>query len=126
MLRAMPAWLLVALGSAAGGVSRWLMAGWIDARLAAPWGTLAVNVLGGLAIGICAALLERDALRLLLITGVLGGFTTFSAYSLQTFAMLQKGALAPALGYALGSVAACLLACWGGWTLARAFSGAGS
>ncbi|MBN8524679.1 MAG: CrcB family protein, partial [Planctomycetes bacterium] len=114
--------ILVAAGSAVGGAARWAMAGWLDARLDAEvrmWGTLAVNIIGGLLIGACAALLEREALRLLLITGVLGGFTTFSAYSLQTMQLLQAGRPLAAGAYALGSVLACLLACWAGWGLAR-------
>jgi fluoride exporter len=77
-------------------------------------------------IGACAALIERDAMRLLLITGVFGGFTTFSSYSLQTLQLLQAGRPLPALAYALGSMAGCLLACWAGWTLARLLSPAGS
>jgi CrcB protein len=123
----MPPILLVALGSAAGGVARWALAGWIDARTGPGfWGTLAVNMLGGLAIGAAAALLGRESLRLLLITGVLGGFTTFSAYSLQTLTLLQGERYGAAAGYAVGSVLACLLACWAGWALARPFSAAGS
>ena len=117
----MPPVLLVALGSAVGGAARWALSGWIDGRSGSgfPWGTLAVNVLGGLLIGVSAAILEREAMRLLLITGVLGGFTTFSAYSLQSLQLLQGGRFGLALGYALGSVVICLLACWAGWTLAR-------
>lgn len=121
--------ILVAAGSAVGGAARWAMAGWLDARVDAEvrmWGTLAVNIIGGLLIGACAALLEREALRLLLITGVLGGFTTFSAYSLQTMQLLQAGRPLAAGAYALGSVVACLLACWAGWGLARLLSPAGS
>lgn len=120
----MPAVLLVALGSALGGVLRWLLGGWIDARTGGsfPWGTLAVNLLGGAAIGVAAALIERESVRLLLITGLLGGFTTFSAYSLQTLQLLQDGRVGAAIGYALLSVAACLLACWAGWAAARGFS----
>ena len=120
----MPPVLLVAVGSAAGGVFRWLMVGWIEARSGGgfPWGTLAVNVLGGAVIGAAAALIEREAVRLLLITGVLGGFTTFSAYSFQTLQLIQQHRYGAAAGYAVGSMAACLLACWAGWALARAFS----
>jgi CrcB protein len=123
----MPAWLLVALGSACGGVARWLLASWVDGRVAGGWwGTFSVNVLGGLLIGACAAVLQRDAaLWWLLITGVLGGFTTFSSYSLQTLQLMQKGQVAVALAYALGSVVACLLACWAGWSLARLVSASG-
>lgn len=121
--------LLVAAGSAVGGAARWAMASWLDARFDADvrfWGTLSVNVLGGLVIGAAAALLERDALRLLLITGVLGGFTTFSSYSLQTLQLLQAGRMLPAAAYAVGSMLGCLLACWAGWSLARLLSPAGS
>lgn len=121
--------ILVAAGSALGGAARWATASWLDARVDADvrvWGTLAVNVIGGLAIGACAAALERDALRLLLITGVLGGFTTFSSFSLQTLQLLQAGRPLPAAAYALGSVVACLLACWAGWGLVRLLSPAGS
>ncbi len=124
----MPPIFLVALGSACGGVARWAMAGWLDARTDSgfPWGTLAVNVLGGALIGLIAGLTERESLRLLLITGVLGGFTTFSAYSLQTLQLLQQGRHGAAAAYAVGSMVACLLACWGGWHLARLLSPAGS
>jgi CrcB protein len=117
----MPPVLLVALGSAVGGAARWALSGWIDGRSGSgfPWGTLAVNALGGLLIGVGAAVIERESVRLLLIAGVLGGFTTFSAYSLQSLQLLQGGRLGLALGYALGSVVICLLACWAGWTLAR-------
>lgn len=121
--------ILVAAGSALGGVARWALSGWVDARCDAGvriWGTLAVNALGGVLIGACAALTEREALRLLLMTGVLGGFTTFSSYSLQTLQLLQAGRVAAAAAYALGSAVACLLACWAGWALARLLSPAGS
>lgn len=120
----MPPVLIIALGSAAGGVARWALVGWLDARTGGgfPWGTLAVNVLGGAAIGVAAALIEREPLRLLLITGLLGGFTTFSAYSLQTMQMFQQDRFVPAAGYAVGSMIACLLACWAGWALARSLS----
>ena len=124
----MPPILLVALGSAVGGAARWALAAWIDGRTGPgfPWGTLAVNVLGGLAIGMAYALIGRESIRLLLVVGVLGGFTTFSAYSLQTFTLLQQGRHGAAAGYAIGSMLACLLACWAGWAMARQFSPAGS
>lgn len=74
-----------------------------------PYGTLAANLLGGLAMGLLAGWLARsatgnEAMRLLLGVGVLGGFTTFSAFSLETFAMLQRGEAGMALGYVLLSV----------------------
>jgi len=124
----MPPILLVALGSAAGGVARWAVAGWLDARFGPTysWGTLAVNLLGGLCIGLVAAMNDREAVRLLLVVGVLGGFTTFSSYSLQTLTLLQQGRLVAAASYAVGSMLLCLAACWAGWAIGRGLSSAGS
>jgi CrcB protein len=128
----MPAWLLVVLGSALGGLARWSAVTWVQERCGPgfPWGsqcgTLLVNVCGGLAIGACAPFAGRDPVKFGLMVGFLGGFTTFSAYSLQTFELLQAGRVGLAAAYAFGSMAACLVACWAGWMLARALSGAGS
>ena len=89
--------VLVALGSAVGGIARWMLATRLDALWptpAIPWlGTLIVNVLGCFAIGLVASLVpaERADLRALLMTGVLGGFTTFSAFSHQTATLLAEG-----------------------------------
>lgn len=91
--------ILVALGSAVGGIARWMLAGILDARwptAAIPWfGTFTVNVVGCFAIGFVASLVpvERADLRALLMTGVLGGFTTFSAFSHQTATLLAAGRL---------------------------------
>jgi CrcB protein len=77
--------LLVALGGAAGSVLRYLVSSVALAALGDgfPWGTLAVNAAGSTAIGALAALGVQDHARLLLVTGLLGGFTTFSAFSLE-------------------------------------------
>ena len=102
---------LVALGGAVGSVLRWGLSGavqrWTGSPL--PWGTFVVNAVGSLAIGLVAALaLERalvpPAVRLFTIVGVLGGFTTFSAFSYETFALLRDGQWMAAAGYAGGSV----------------------
>lgn len=73
-----------------------------------PWGTLAVNLIGGLAIGILAGILARggdtELFRLLLGVGVLGGFTTFSAFSLDIVALIERGHAVSALGYVAASV----------------------
>ena len=76
-----------------------------------PWGTLAVNVAGSLAMGLLAGIFAaratagwHDGGRLFLMTGVLGGFTTFSAFSLDAAAIWQRGESAAALAYVLGSV----------------------
>jgi fluoride exporter len=80
------------------GAARALGTGW-------PWSTLIVNIVGGLAIGLLAARVAADdPWRLFLGVGVLGGFTTFSAFSLETFAMIQRGAWSSAIPYAALSV----------------------
>ncbi len=114
------------MGSALGGVARWALNAAIETRTGPsfPWGTLTVNVLGGIAIGLCAALVvDRDSARWsLLVTGMLGGFTTFSAFSLQSLELLQTQRFAAAAAYVAASVIACVLACWAGWLLGRTFS----
>jgi CrcB protein len=117
-------YLWVALGGAAGAALRFAIAQWTGARWGwtFPWGTLAVNITGSLAIGlVMTLLLARGAdptYRLLLVTGFLGGYTTFSAFSFETLALLEArrweagalyiggsvglGLLATALGLALG------------------------
>jgi fluoride exporter len=103
---------LVAGGGALGSVLRWLLSGavqrWTGSPL--PWGTFAVNALGSLLIGLFAALaLERalipPSVRVFVIPGVLGGFTTFSAFSYETVALLRENQWTAALAYAAGSVA---------------------
>lgn len=119
----MRALLLVALGSALGGGARFLLAGWIGERLGGsfPWGTVLVNVSGSALIGALAAreeLLSAEA-RQFLMAGVLGGFTTFSSFSLQTLRLAQEGDWARAAGNVLGSVLLCLAAVAAGYRLAR-------
>jgi CrcB protein len=85
--------LLVALGGAVGSVLRHLVSLAASAALGAgfPWGTLAVNAAGSAAIGALASLGVQGDARLLLVTGLLGGFTTFSAFSLETAQLWQRG-----------------------------------
>lgn len=114
---------LVALGSALGGAARFLLAGWVGARLGEsfPWGTVLVNVLGSALIGALAAqeeMLSPEA-RQFLMVGVLGGFTTFSSFSLQTLRLAQDGDWVRATGNVLGSVALCLAAVAVGYRVAR-------
>ena len=85
-----------------------------------------INVLGSFVIGLVAGLTlipERVAMhpdiRLFLMTGFCGGFTTFSAFSLQTLELIQAGEMIPALGYIVGSVLLCVIATWCGWLLGR-------
>ncbi|MGH8020643.1 MAG: fluoride efflux transporter CrcB [Opitutaceae bacterium] len=127
----MRALLLVALGSAFGGAARHLVAGMIGSRLGEtfPWGTVVVNVLGSCAIGVLAAFSDspRVALSLearqFLMAGVLGGFTTFSSFSLQTLRLMQEGDWTRAMGNVVVSVVVCLAAVAAGYRLARLVGG---
>jgi CrcB protein len=122
----MSAWILVAIGSALGGVARHGLGLLVVQRFGAafPWGTLAVNVLGSCAIGVCGALLvdvqrtHAPLIREFAMVGFLGGFTTFSAFSLQTLQLLRDGKAVLAAANAVGSVILCLIAVWIGFTLA--------
>ena len=119
--------LLVALGGAVGSVFRYL-AGILAVRLAGvsfPWGTMAINILGGFLMGVFVEVLARrfdasNELRLLVAVGVLGGFTTFSSFTLDFAVLWERGALVPAFGYALASVIGSIAALFLGLWLARA------
>ena len=122
-------WLAVAAGGALGSVARFWLTAVMTALTGArfPWGTLLINVLGSFVIGLVAALtLVPDRvgmhpdLRVFLMVGVCGGFTTFSAFSLQTLELLQNGDGWLAAGYVLGSVVFCLAAVWCGWLVGKA------
>jgi len=113
-------YVLVGAGSAVGGVLRHLLAQFITAHDPGefPWGILAVNLLGCLLMGVAFALIERTPLKLLLMTGVLGGFTTFSAFSVISLELTLKGRWDLAGAYVLASVVGCLLAVWIGAVIA--------
>lgn len=124
----MGTYLAVAVGGAVGSVARFWLVG-LTARLVGPelpWGTLAVNLLGSLVIGLAAALPAEawpmPQLRPFLMAGICGGFTTFSAFSLQTLELLQSGQPGWALAYILGSVVLCLAAAWLGYVAYGALS----
>ncbi|ESX03458.1 MULTISPECIES: fluoride efflux transporter CrcB [unclassified Mesorhizobium] len=91
-----------------------------------PWGTMAINIVGSFAMGLFVAALMRrggsNELRLFVATGVLGGFTTFSAFSLDFATLWERGATLPALGYALASVVGAIIALFLGLWLARTVS----
>ena len=126
----MSAWLLVAVGGALGsvlryGLGRWLMHG--APVQAFPYGTLTVNLLGCLAIGLVAEFLLLQRIlapqpRLLLQTGILGGFTTFSAFGLETMLMLRREQWLTAATYVSTSVLGGLLAVWLGMKAADGLS----
>ena len=109
----------IMLGGALGSAARFAMATWIGGRVGEsfPWGTWAVNVLGSFVIGFFVALTGPDGpllvspvVRSFVAIGILGGFTTFSSFSLQTVALAQDGQWFWALGYVFLSVTVCLLA----------------
>ena len=119
--------LAVAAGGAAGAVLRWLMAGAVQrfSGSAFPWGTFAVNALGSFLLGFLFVwLIERstasELVRLALTVGLLGAFTTFSTYSLESIRLLQEGALGMAAANVMGQVVVCLVLTWLGIQLARA------
>lgn len=129
----MSSYLLVALGSAIGGVVRFWCGVVFAARFAStfPWAILFVNVSGSLLIGLIAALTqpqgrwgESPLLRDLLMVGVLGGYTTFSSFSLQTLILMREGRMAAALLNVGASVVLCLLAVWVGYLLASSLRSA--
>ena len=126
-LAALPPLVLVMGGGAAGAGLRYLVGSWALVTLGPglPFGTWAVNILGGFAMGLLVGVLARtsnggEPLRLLLGVGVLGGFTTFSAFSLEAFGMIVRGDIALAAAYAVSSVAGSIVALYAGVILARA------
>ncbi|MBW3098534.1 fluoride efflux transporter CrcB [Pseudohoeflea sp. DP4N28-3] len=124
----MSAYLLVFAGGGLGAVSRYAATVLIGRQYGTtfPWGTLFVNVAGSLAMGLLIAWLARRSvsgvdLRLLLATGFLGGFTTFSAFSLDAATLYLRGAMVPAALYVSVSVAAAILALFAGLWAGRQF-----
>jgi len=107
-----------------------LAAGRLAPNAAWPWGTFAANVLGGLAMGALVGWLafrggaQQETIRLFAAVGVLGGFTTFSSYSLETMLMIERRQYALAGAYVVGSVVVALVALFVGLTLARRAFGA--
>jgi len=114
-------YLWVAIGSALGGMARYWCSGFA-ARLVGewfPWGTLGVNVLGSFVIGFFAAISSVDSpffirpeARIFVMVGLCGGYTTFSSFSLQTFALWREGQWFWAGANSVLSFALCLFAVW--------------
>ncbi len=117
--------ILVAIGGALGAAARHLVskAALALTPLTFPWGTFLINVAGCFAIGIVAGLANLGSIspsaRLFLATGILGGFTTFSAFGLEAQILLSNGRVQSAVLYSLGQVALGLLAVFLGLSLAR-------
>jgi CrcB protein len=129
----MIAYLWVAIGGALGSMARYFIGGLISEKTGGsfPWGTLAVNVTGSFIIGILGALTvpegkmapqTRALATQLLITGVCGGYTTFSSFSLQTLNLLRDGEWLYAAGNVLLSVILCMIAVWIGYVLGNKFN----
>lgn len=123
--------VLVIIGGAIGSGLRYLLSGMVAARVGEsfPYGTLAVNVMGSLAIGFFATLTAVDGrwmvspgARMFFMSGVCGGFTTFSSFSLQTLALARDAEWLYAGLNILGSVALCLAGVWLGHVLANALN----
>jgi fluoride exporter len=120
------AWAWVIIGSALGGMARYGISGAVARRIGEtfPWGTLAVNVSGSFVIGVFAALVmpghalagERMA-GAFVMTGLCGGYTTFSSFSLETLNLARDGAWPRVLANIVASAALCLLAVEAGFAL---------
>ena len=123
----MTLYLLVAVGGALGSVARFWLSTLVAARVgdSFPWGTLLINVTGSFIIGFFATLTGPEGRfaagaegRIFVMTGLCGGFTTFSAFSLQTLNLAREGDWLRASGNIVGSVVICLAAVWLGHLLA--------
>jgi len=125
-------YLAVAIGGAFGAVSRYWMISFVESLAAFepgqfrfPWGTLAVNVLGSLLIGVLFVLISEKALisaewRAILVVGYIGAFTTFSTFSLDALMLIQHGQVLQAVAYIISSVVVCILFAWLGIIAMRA------
>ena len=117
--------LLVALGGALGSVARFKLSGWVLHQTPGwrfPAGTLAVNLIGCFIAGVLAGMaVKQDVFtadaRVFLFTGLLGGFTTFSAFGLETLLLLKRGEAGVAAANAIVSVVVGLLVAWLGYEL---------
>lgn len=122
--------VLIFLGSGLGGVLRYLLQGWVQrlVDVSFPLGTMAVNVSGCFLVGVLAAafsgpVLIREEHRIALIIGILGGFTTFSTFGLETFQLANDGQLRLALANIVGSCLFGVAAVWLGYRLAERWFG---
>ncbi|MFK4057214.1 fluoride efflux transporter CrcB [Brevundimonas sp. NPDC046655] len=132
----MTQFLLVAAGGALGAIARYglgLTVGRLAPGAAWPWGTFAANIVGGLLMGLLAGWLAlkagagQESIRLFAAVGVLGGFTTFSAFSLEAALMIERRELATAFVYVAGSVVLAIAALFVGLMIARKlFTGVGA
>ena len=112
--------LLVFLGAGLGANARFWLGGWVQSRMVGnfPWGTMLINITGSLIIGLFVAMFMKlqwqMGWRLFVGVGILGGYTTFSSYSLETVELWQSGSYSVALGYVIASNLASILGCAAG------------
>ena len=126
----MISFLAVGIGGAFGAIARYsisLAMPKFDAAIGWPWQTFIANLAGSLLIGLLVAMFFvsgklGDGWRLFLAVGLLGGFTTFSTFSLEAMQLVQAGRPAAAVGYVAVSAVACPVMCWIGWTFGRGVS----
>ena len=121
--------LVVCVGGFLGTGARYGLNGWVSHRFGEsfPWGTLTVNVVGSFAVGVLyfacgpdSPVIVSATTRQFLLAGILGGFTTFSSFSIQTLNLLKDGEIGAVCGNVIGSVLLGLLAAFAGDALARA------
>ena len=118
--------LIIGIGGALGAISRYVASGWVQNMTGSefPWGTMAVNVSGSLALGFVLVWLQANVsveLRQFVALGFLGSLTTFSTFSYEAVALVRDGELWRAGGYLAGSVMLGVLALAVGMSLATAF-----
>ncbi|MBZ5632427.1 MAG: fluoride efflux transporter CrcB [Acidobacteriia bacterium] len=125
-------YLWIAFGSALGGVARYACQDWATRHISEtfPWGTMIVNIIGCSIIGFFATFTGPDGrvivgppMRQFVMVGILGGYTTFSSFSLDALNRARDGQWAQAAGYVLGSLVFCLLGVWLGHIAAVATNG---
>jgi fluoride exporter len=125
------AYFWIAVGSALGGMARYwctvVGTQWFGGEF--PWGTLFINVLGSFVIGLFFTLTGvggrfdvSNDMKLFVMVGLCGGYTTFSAFSLQTLALFTEGQWTRGSAYVASSVVLCLIGVWAGYALATAFN----
>ena len=119
--------VVISIGAVLGANARYLAGAWIAARTPAgfPWATIAINLVGSFLLGLVLVLTADRGVgpwwvRPAVGVGFLGSFTTFSAFSVETVALIERGDLGGALGNVLGSVLVCVAGAWLGILLARA------
>ena len=121
----------IAAGGALGAVLRYLVAGWSQRASGSatfPWGTLAVNLLGCLSIGALGAVFAgphrvREEVRVMLLVGILGGFTTYSSFAFETFMLADERQYARALANIVLTNGLCLAAAWLAYRVVQAVRG---